>query len=146
MGRFDTMRDKEFIELRNKFLLGLFIAIIFIVPIFIFIKNKLYITDPDIIKGIDKKNNMIILITNEDCSYCSNVRKELDNLNVNYYLLNSDRERSYETILMKLNLTDSDIIYPSLVYIEEGEVVSTLVDIKDIKDVDTYLENYNLLK
>ena len=139
------MRDKEFIELRNKFFLGLFIAIIFIVPISIFLKNKLYITDPDIIKGIDKRNNMIILITNEDCSYCSKVRKELDNLNVNYYLLNSDRERSYETILMKLNLTDSDIIYPSLVYIEEGKVVSTLVDIKDIKDVDTYLENYNLL-
>ena len=49
------MRDPEFIELRNKFFLGIFIFLIFAIPIFFFIKNKLFISDSNITKAINNK-------------------------------------------------------------------------------------------
>ena len=68
------MKDPEFIMLRNRVLIGIFISIIFIIPICFFIKNKLLVTESDLEKSIKNKEDILILFTEENCSKCKSYR------------------------------------------------------------------------
>lgn len=135
------MRDPEFIELRNKFFLGIFIFLIFAIPIFFFIKNKLFISDSNITKAINNKNSMLILVVENKCNECKKNKNTLNDLNVNYYILNKDRERDYGTILKKLNLQEKEIIVPTLIYIREGNTYAYINDIKSENEINSFIEN-----
>lgn len=138
------MRDPEFIELRNKFFLGIFIFLIFAIPIFFFIKNKLFISDSNITKAINNKNSMLILVVENKCNECKKNKNTLNDLNVNYYILNKDRERDYGTILKKLNLQEKEIIVPTLIYINEGNTYAYINNIKNGKEIREFIKENNI--
>ena len=96
------MRDPEFIELRNKFLLGVLIFLIFAIPIFFFVRNKMFMPDSKIMKYLKKNDSMLILVVEDNCTRCKKSKEVLNELNVNYFILNKDTERDYNSIIRKL--------------------------------------------
>lgn len=137
------MKDPEFIELRNKFLLGLGIFIIFAIPIFFFVRNKLYMPDSKIIKSLNKKDSMVILIVENKCDRCNKSKNVLNELNVNYFILNKDTERDYNNIIRKLNIED-EVQVPAIIYVDEGKLYSYIYNIRNEKEITDFVENYNL--
>ena len=139
------MRDPEFVMLRNRVLIGIFVSILFIVPICFFIKNKLLVTDSDLEKSIKKQEDILILFTEDKCSKCKSYEKKLIDLNVNYFVLNKSTKKNYKTILYKIETNDDEVIPPTLIYVREGKVYSTLVDIKSNNELETYLSKHKLI-
>ena len=140
------MKDEEFIILRNRILIGLLIVIIFAIPTFFVIKNKLLVKETSIIKQINNKENFVILVTKENCTNCKDYEKELKNLNVEYSTLKKDTSESYTKVLDKLSINENDIIPPTIIYVEEGILKSTLVDIKNNNEIKEFVDNYELSK
>ena len=139
------MRDPEFVMLRNRVLIGIFVSILFIVPICFFIKNKLLVTDSDLEKSIKKQEDILILFTEDKCSKCKSYEKKLIDLNVNYFVLNKSTKKNYKTILYKIETNDDEVIPPTLIYVREGKVYSTLVDIKSDNELEKYLSKHKLI-
>lgn len=137
------MKDPEFIELRNKFFLGVFIFLVFAIPIFFFLKNKILISDSSLLKSINKKNSVLILLTENKCNRCNKSKEVLNKVGINYYVLNKDKERDYNTIIYKLEL-DKDIQIPSLIYVEEGKVYAYIDNIKSEKEITDFIDKCNL--
>ena len=138
------MRDQEFIELRNKFLIAMFIIFLIGILGYTFLKNKLYIKDPEVLEALNNKESIVVLVTKENCDRCKKTQEVLNEVDVNYYILNSERERSYETILKKMNLFERDIDEPTLIYIEEGNVIATLPNIRNQKQITDFVDSYKL--
>ena len=81
------MNDPEFIMLRNKFLIGILVALIFIIPLFLFFKNKI-IDNEDITKKIRNKETLIILVVENNCIECKNYQEQLNNNGIGYMKVN----------------------------------------------------------
>ena len=64
---------------------------------------------------------------------------------VPYYELNFDKTtiNDYKRILRKIKISENDIVIPTLIYIKDGNLKSSLVDIKDKNELLSYLENLN---
>ena len=138
------MKDPEFIILKNRFLTTFLIIIIFMIPIFFFFKNKLIIQDSEIIKNINNKKSLILYITEDNCDNCNKHKEYLNNEQIKYTLINRDRDSSYNDILKKIDVSRQDVIPPTIIYIENGELVTSLVDIASNEDIAELVENYNL--
>ena len=73
------MRDPEFIELKNRFLFGVGIVILFAIPIMIFLV-KTYGTS-SVLNKINDDETFTILVTAKSCDNCNLVKDILkDNL------------------------------------------------------------------
>lgn len=136
------MRDPEFIQLRNRFLMALAIALIFTIPMILFVVNRFNEKPSKVIESINKKENIIVLVTEENCPSCLNNKNILKDNNVPFYELNKDTNKNaYEVTLRKLSMSISDIKPPTLIYIEEGKLSSSLVNPNE-KELKSYLD-YN---
>lgn len=119
--------SEELILLRNRFLFALGVAIAFAVPSIIFVINKFGDQPSKILKMINNEETMVLLITEDGCKKCSNIENVLKEYEVNYTLLNKDKELKYEEILHKINIPKSDVEPPTIIYVEEGKLHSSLV-------------------
>ena len=138
------MRDPEFIELRNKFLLGVLIFLIFAIPIFFFVRNKMFMPDTKIMKSLKKNESMLILIVEDKCSRCTKSKELLNELDVNYFILNKSTNRDYNSIIKKLNLSKEDTEIPAIILVNEGQVYSYISNIKSSKEITSFVKSYNL--
>ena len=134
------MDDPEFKEMVKKAIFAVAVALVFIIPIFFIFKNKLSSTPNTIVKDIREEKTFILYITKANCNKCKTLKKELNN--VEYKELNKDTNKNYNEIMMKLELNDSKIYVPALVYINKGKVESYIVDINTKEDIDNFLSNY----
>ena len=134
------MDDPEFKEMVKKAIFAVAVALVFIIPIFFIFKNKLSSTPNTIVKDIREEKTFILYITKENCNKCKTLKKELNN--IEYKELNKDTNKNYNEIMMKLELNDSKIYVPALVYINKGKVESYIVDINTKEDIDNFLSNY----
>lgn len=137
------MRDPEFIELRNKFLLGVLIFLIFAIPIFFFVRNKMFMPDSKIMKYLKKNDSMLILVVEDNCTRCKKSKEVLNELNVNYFILNKDTERDYNSIIRKLKIED-EVQVPAIIFVNEGNLYSYIYNIKNKKEIIDFVESYNL--
>ena len=134
------MNDPEFKEILKKAIFALSVALVFIIPIFFIFKNKLSSTPNTIIKDIRNEKTFILYITKEKCNTCKMLKKELSD--IKYKELNKDKNKDYNEIIMKLELDDSKLYIPALIYINKGKVESYIVDIKSKEDINNFLSNY----
>ena len=134
------MNDPEFKELLKKAIFALSVALVFIIPIFFIFKNKLSSTPNTIIKDIRNEKTFILYITKEKCNTCKMLKQELSD--IKYKELNKDKNKDYNEIIMKLELDDSKLYIPALIYINKGKVESYIVDIKSKEDINNFLSNY----
>lgn len=139
------MRDPEFIEMRNRFLIALVVSIVFALPVILFVFKTFSNNDSELLDNINNKKTVIIYLESEECSRCSSFSKVLDDNSVGYFTLNIDTDRDYETIMKKLDYSTINVSTPSLMYVENGELVSSLTNEFDKQNIYDYLSNYNLL-
>ena len=139
------MRDPEFVEMRNKFIIGMAVLILFGIPFLIFITRKFMVETSPIIKGIDNAESMIVLVEKADCSNCKMVNDTLNEYGIKYRKINSSSDRNYGKILHKLDITKTDIDEPTLMFIYEGKFYAALVSIKSEEDVVNFLITYGYL-
>lgn len=137
------MNDPEFIMLRNRFLLGVLVAIIFIVPLFFFFKNKL-ISNEDILQKIRNNETLMILVVENDCIECKNYQEQLNNNGIGYMKVNKSKDTNYELILNELNMSYDDVTSPSIIYVKNKKVVSTLTNMKTNEEINSFIVNYKL--
>ena len=138
------MRDPEFIELRNKFLLGVLIFLIFAIPIFFFVRNKMFMPDSKIMKYLKKNDSMLILVVEDNCTRCKKSKETLNELDVNYFILDKSTNRDYNNIISKLELSEEDVEIPTIILINKGKVYSYITNIKSSQEITSFVKNYNL--
>ena len=136
------MKDPEFIMLRNRFLLGLLVIFIFFIPLFFVFYNRWGVSYK-LTKTIEKEKEVLFLVIDNDCSSCQEIKKELKNKKVKYYQVHRVKDREYSSLMERLHLSEKDITPPTIIYIKDKKVVSTLVQ-KEIAEVDEFIEYYQL--
>lgn len=136
------MRDPEFVELKNKFFIGMGIVILFAIPIMIFL-IKTY-GNSDVLNKINKKDSFTILVTSRDCDNCSMVSSTLKKNDVKFVKLNSATNKNYEEIMRKLTIENKSNEFPFVVYVDEGVMKANLFSIESEKDVVEFVEYHGL--
>lgn len=136
------MRDPEFIELKNKFFIGMGIVILFAIPIMIFL-IKTY-GNSNVLNKINKKDSFTILVVSKDCDNCSMVNSALKKNDVKYVKLNSSTNKNYEEIMKKLTIENKSNEFPFIVYVDEGIMKANLFSIESEKDVVEFVEYHGL--
>lgn len=139
------MKDKEFIKLKKIFFKSAFFIIIFMVPFTIALVTKFGYKTSNMEKSIRNKESLLILITEKDCSRCKEIKEIMKDKEVPYYELNFDKTtiNDYKRILRKVKISENDIVIPTLIYIQDGNLRSSLVNIKDKNELLSYIENIN---
>lgn len=136
------MDDPEFKQMLYKAIFIVSIIIVFAVPVYFIYKNKIAITETQLVKDIKNKKSLILYVTQNKCKICNTLKKELDNNDIEYIVLNKDKEKDYDNVLTSLGLNSSNIEIPTLIYIENGEVVSYIINIESKERLNDYLKNY----
>lgn len=139
------MKDKEFIKLKKLFFKSAFFILIFMVPFTIALVTKFGYKTTNMEKSIRNKESLLILITEKDCSRCKEIKEIMKDKEVPYYELNFDKTtiNDYKRILRKVKISENDIVIPTLIYIQDGNLRSSLVNIKDKNELLSYIENIN---
>ncbi|MBQ9018741.1 MAG: hypothetical protein IJ097_00315 [Bacilli bacterium] len=136
------MKDKEFIKLRNKFLLDVLIVLIFIIPIIFILKNKIIGNESKILKTIKKEEKVVLLIKSKNCKKCDKSEKVLKDNKIKYIVLNKDTNIDYEKIIKKIDIKKDNIVSPTIIYIENQKVISFLTNIKTEKELEDFINSY----
>lgn len=136
------MKDPEFIDLRNKFLIGVLISVVLAVPLIIFF-YKSYASS-DVLTLINSKETFTILVTSDECENCKLVSDILDDYDIEYKKLNSDRNKDYQEIMTKLGIENKREVYPILVYVEKGSMKANLFDITGKEMIGEFLEFHKI--
>ena len=138
------MNDPDFIKLRNRVLIGILIVLAFLIPLIFLFINKFDAGNSKLIKKINKEESVTVLLTSPDCKTCKEIEKLLSSKNVNYYKLDISKKNEYQEFLQRLTITEKEVVLPTIMYINEGNLVATLVEVKDDEDLNDFIENYGL--
>ena len=136
------MDDPEFRKMVGKALFALSVALVFAVPLFFIFKNRFNTEKTTLLDDINKEKSVFLYVTENNCRKCKTLKKELDNNETNYIELNKNKNVDYNEIINKLALDSSSIYTPTLIYIENGEVISYIVDIKSKEYLSEYIKDY----
>lgn len=135
------MKDQDN-ELMNKVGKGILIFIVISFLMITFFSNRLEPRKSKIAKIIEKKENIFILITDSNCNNCKEIKNYLKENNI--YFVEANLEKTADKkVLTKYKVFESDIIVPTLVYIENKQLVSSLPNISDYNQIDLFINNYN---
>lgn len=138
------MKDSEFIQLRNRFLLALGITIIFIIPISLFVYNR-FSNKSELLKNILDNKNLIIYLTKDKCTTCDKLKTVFTENNIPYYEVNIDRNDEYEEIMLRIGMSKSYVITPGIIYVEKGKMLVNMMEL-DENSLRSFLINNNLVK
>lgn len=138
------MRDPEFILLRNRFLVAVGVALVFAIPTLLFVVKSFGREVTDVLKGLNEKEDMLIYVESNDCIGCLEVKQILEDKNVDYMVLNIDKNTDYEEIIRKIGISKKVVEVPSLIYVEDGDMVANFMGIKTQDDVLSFLEVHNI--
>lgn len=133
------MDDSEFIELRSRFILGILICIVFLIPVFFFLYNRLIKTG-SVMKKIQKNDSFIVFVIDNHCQECSRYQSILRDRNIDYVVSNKDKDIHYEKYLEKLDMSESFIKVPTVIYIENGHLFAFL-PIEEEGDLLNFLDS-----
>ena len=137
------MKDPELIELKNRFLLGIGLALLFCIPLFFFFKNRWNFSSKLVTK-VKENEEIVFLIEKKNCPTCKEIEQELNRLQVNYSIINNTQTKEYDDLLLLIDIPKKEINPPTIMYIKEQKLVATLVDINDSEDIELFVDNYQL--
>ncbi len=136
------MKDPDFIELRNRFFIGVFVALIFCIPLIIFFARGS--SNGKVLNRLSKDESFVLLISSKECETCSLVEDILDNRNVDYEEINNYSTNNYDDIMLKLKITNSNESFPILVYVEKGETKAYLNNISNESMINDFLKFHKI--
>ena len=133
--------DEELISLFKRLKIGIVIILIFSVLFVVFIYNKFLPHTPEVINKINNKESLYVLIDNKNCNTCKRIKEILEENNISYYEINIDKDTHYKEFLKSLSITENEVVVPTIMYIENGMLDSTIVEVKDEEILKAFLEN-----
>lgn len=140
------MRDPEFIELRNRFLIGLIVSLFVGILLFLFFYNSYNFHDRDVYNEITDSDKIIVFVEDNDCLKCDNLKKTLDNSKYKYIVYNRDEDNYRKEIDLLLDIKYYDIDVPGLVYLEKGKVIAFISNIDNNSDLKDFIKRYGVIK
>lgn len=141
------MNNPEMIELKNKFILGLLIALVIAIPFLLLFSNKLTNFNSKVYNEIRKdKSFLVLFIDSPSCNNCNSTIKTLNDLDIKYYKYDIKKENDYTDILKELNIKEELVEVPALIYIKNGKMEANMMNISKTEDILDFLEFYNYVQ
>lgn len=136
---------KDDIELQELFkkmgiVIGIFLILTALLVIMI---SRKYNNSSKIIKEVNKEATFYVLVYDNSCKTCKRIIEMLKEEKINYYEMNTDKDGKYKSFLRSIDSSENDIAKPTLMYIKEGKLDSTIVSIKDEDILKAFLEKNN---
>lgn len=138
------MKDPEFIQLRNRFLLGVVISICLAVPLMLFLIKSYGASN--VATKLNKKEDFVLLVTSNNCDRCKSVGKILDNKDIKFSKMNVSTTKDSDMVMKKLGITNNREVYPIIVYIKDGKMVANLYVENNEKEVAEFLKFHKIEK
>lgn len=136
------MRDPEFIQLRNRFLFGVGLVILFMIPITIFLVKTYGVSS--VLTKVNRKETFTIVVTSKNCDNCKLVYDILKDNDVKFVKLNSSTNKNYEEIMQKLKIVNKREEFPVIIYVKDGIMQANLFSINSEKMVLDFIEYHGL--
>ncbi len=136
------MKDPEFVDLRNKFFTGVFVALLFAIPLFIFM-YKTYISS-DALTMINNNKSFVMLVVSNDCSNCKLVGDLLKDNDIKFVKVNKDTNKDYNTIMSRMGITNKKEEFPVVIYVEKGKMKANLFSISTEEKLLQFIEFHQL--
>ena len=133
------MNDPELISLIKKIGCTLLLLVIGITLMIIIYRNKYQLGESNIIKKINNNDTFLILITDNKCSNCVQIKNILDENNIDYIKISNNNE--IKKVKEKLIIEEKDLEIPSLLIISEKELKVSLVNPSN-EELYLFLDNY----
>ena len=133
------MNDPELISLIKKIGCTLLLLVIGITLMIIIYRNKYQLGESNIIKKINNNDTFLILITDNKCSNCIQIKNILDENNIDYIKISNNNE--IKKVKEKLIIEEKDLEIPSLLIISEKELKVSLVNPSN-EELYLFLNNY----
>ena len=133
--------DVELIDLLRKLKITIPVIIIFSVLLIIILIKKFNSTDTELIKKIKNNELLYILVYDNKCDKCKQIKEILKEKKIYYYEINKNKDKNYNKTLKELNMKEYEIISPTLLYINEGKLSVSAIDIKNAETIDALIEN-----
>lgn len=133
--------DEELLSLFKRLKIGIVIILIFAVLFVVFIYNKFLPHTPEVINKINNKESLYVLVDNKSCTTCKRIKEILKENNISYYEINIDKDTHYKEFLKSLSITENEVVVPTIMYIENGMLDSTIVEVNDEEILKAFLEN-----
>lgn len=137
------MKDPEFIQMRNKFLFAVLIAIVFAIPLLIFV-FRVY-GNTSIVTRLDREETFTILVTTKKCDNCKMVEKIFEEYNVDYLNLNNVTNKDYQAIMKRMEIENKRNTFPIIIYVEDGKMKANLFDVNSREQVTDFLDFHGLV-
>lgn len=133
------MNDPELISLIKKIGCTLLLLVIGITLMIIIYRNKYQLGESNIIKKINNNDTFLILITDNKCSNCIEIKNILDENNIDYIKISNNNE--IKKVKEKLIIEEKDLEIPSLLIVSEKELKVSLVNPNN-EELYLFLDNY----
>lgn len=133
--------DEELLSLFKRLKIGIVIILVFAVLFVVFIYNKFLPHTPEVINKINNKESLYVLVDNKSCTTCKRIKEILKENNISYYEINIDKDTHYKEFLKSLSITENEVVVPTIMYIENGMLDSTIVEVNDEEILKAFLEN-----
>ncbi len=137
-------KDKEFINLRNKFLLGFLIFAVFATLLYLIFVRQFSLARP-ISSKMKKDETFLVFINGNDCENCNEIEAYLKDKKVEFEQLN-ELSSEAKTILEENNFDTKKSITPAVLYIKNGKLYANLVNINSTIELELFIKNYKLSK
>ncbi len=135
--------DEELISLFKRLKIGLIVVILFSIIFVFFIYNKFLPHTPEVVNKINNKESLYVLIDNKSCTTCKRIKEILKDEEITYYEINVDKDSHYKEFLKSLSITENEVVIPTFMYIHDGVLDSSIVEIKDEEILKAFIENTN---
>lgn len=133
--------DEELISLFKRLGIGIVVLIIFSVVMIILLINRFSPHSSKVVEAVNNKETLYVLIDNNKCKTCDRIKEVLKEENISYYEINIEKDGHYKEFLESISATENEVVVPTLMYIKEGQLDSTIVEIKDEEILKTFITN-----
>lgn len=140
---------------KNKKIIILVVAIIAILLVFkvafksIEEKKEAEKVKLNISEILEKKQTKLIFVGSSDskkCSKCKEVKDYLKKQGIDFveYDVEKYSSQEYKKMLEQLEINPDDFGYPAINYINNGSLYANVINITNIKSVETFIKDYDL--
>ena len=133
------MKDTELIDIIKKISYTILVLIIVVSLMIVIYYNKFQLGESKVIKKINSQESFLILLTDNKCSNCIQIKNILDENNIEYFKISNNNE--IEKLKRKLMIEEKDLEIPSLLIISEKELKVSLVNPSN-EELYLLLNNY----
>ena len=132
--------DEDLRSLFNRLKIGILVIIIFGGLFLIILVNKFSVKDSKVIKEINNNETLYVLIDDNSCKECKRIKEIFKENNIYYMELNTDKETQYKVFLKKISSSEHDVEKPTIMYIKDGKMVSSIVKVKTEEQINNFIE------